>query len=226
MAYHLRGFNVARTVWVRNEWRFITSITSDKCTPGSNPVIQSVPDPDPDPNPDIPEDDGVLCKERAEKLWFQFTGGLCADSENEQGVRRGRRLKGGNKGGNGKSQFSCEELNFTVSEGEVVDININVGDFEYVKVIGNDILFEGNPSTGNSSAVPTNMDVIITRRVGSGSGRQAVTLHSSCSGALAIGQSFGSLMFVGFENGAQGPVGYNSAGKEFLKGVHIFSTYM
>ena len=133
---------------------------------------------------------------------------MCADSINEQGVRRGRRLKGG-KGGNGnKSQFICEETNFSVSAGEFVDIDINGGDFEFAKVIDGYILVEGDPSTGKSTT-PTNMVVTITKRLGSGDGCQAVTLHSSCSGALAIGQTFGSLMFVGFENGPQGAVGYS-----------------
>jgi len=205
VAYRLRGYDIARSVWVRNEWRVITSIDSAKCTPGTNAVTN----PNPDPATDIPDGDGVICTQRADKLWFKFTGGLCADSENDQGVRRGRRLKGGKGGigGNGNPKFICAETNFKVTAGEKVDIDINAGDFKHAsKVIGDYILVQGDPSTGKTTT-PTNMDVIITR-LETGGGQQLVTLHSSCSGALAIGQTFGSFMFVGFENSGQGPVGY------------------
>ena len=205
VAYRLRGYDIARSVWVRNEWRVITSIDSAKCTPGTSAVIN----PNPDSATDIPDGDGVICTQRAAKLWFKFTGGLCEDSENDQGLRRGRRLKGGKggKGGNGNPKFTCVETIFTVTTGEKVDIDINAGDFKHAsKVIGDYILVQGDPSTGKTTT-PTNMDVIITR-LETGGGQQLVTLHSSCSGALAIGQTFGSFMFVGFENSVQGPVGY------------------
>ncbi len=156
----------------------------------------AVPD-DPSPDPSLPHN-GVECTKRADKLWFEFTGGACNASKNTQRKLKDKdknkdkdKDKNKNKNKN-KNLFTCEESeNFNVNPSEVVLITIN--ETPYSKKVGEHILILDGP---------TNMEV----EINASSGEQTVTLHSSCSKNFAIGDTFGALRFVGFENSEQGLV--------------------
>lgn len=131
-------------------------------------------------------DDNVVCEKRSDSLWFEFTGGMCDASTNGQ-----RKLKNKNK----KKYFICEPDRFNVTKDTKVEIDVN--GVMYSEITAGDKI----EVTGG----PTNMYVVI--RISTG-GSQTVNLHSSCSGNLAIGDTFGALKLVGFYNSEQGKVGY------------------
>jgi hypothetical protein len=102
-----------------------------------------------------------------------------------------RKLNNKNK----KNYFICVPDRFNITKDTKVEIDVN-GVMYSGKTAGDKIEVTGGP---------TNMYVVI--RISTG-GSQTINLHSSCSGNLAIGDTFGALKLVGFYNSEQGKVGY------------------
>ena len=145
-------------------------------------------DPPPTPSPiavpaapvfvsSTPANHGTVCEKRSDSLWFRFTGKDCSDSYNDQ-----RLLK------KNKNQFMCEDYS---SMGGSVEMSVN-GEIHSNVGVGEIILVTGGP---------TNTEVHID---GVNDMAQEIKFHSSCSGSFKLGDRFGSLELVGFENSEQG----------------------
>jgi hypothetical protein len=146
----------------------------------ADPVpVPAVPAPAPVPASGPPANYGTICEKRSDSLWFRFTGKDCSDSYNDQ-----RMLK------KNKNQFICDDY---ASMGGSVEMSVNDEIFQNVGV-GSIIEITGGP---------TNTEVHID---GVNGRAQEIYFHSSCSGSLKIGDRFGSLELVGFENSKQGKI--------------------
>jgi len=143
------------------------------------------PDPQRNTPTAAPNNNGVECAKRADKLYFRYTGESCQESR-----RKLRHDK--------KNEYTCEETGF-----------FNPKDNTSIEINGNMIGGDTKPTSFNPGDIilvtggPTNMEVVVT----SSGGTQEFSLHSSCSGELKIGDNFGSFQLIGFVNDPQGAVG-------------------
>lgn len=143
--------------------------------PGTHPPVAS-PVSLPDPVSPTIKDFDVVCGSRAYFLQYTYTGGSCGDADNDQ---QKRQLKGGS------NSYSCEEGDGTLPK-KGVSIVLNGQAFGNVDY-GKKMKIDGSGTT-------------TTFTITSGNYWQTVSLHSSCSGSFAIGDSFGALTLTGFEN--------------------------
>ncbi len=141
----------------------------------------------------------VLCDERPSTFVFQFTGGTCSNSFNDQGekftcdenisydmmnrngvyIRIVDDKKKSNKKGNNKDNSDPVYFNKWVSMGDTLSFSNNGSKFPA------DMLFELYTNS--------QMKVLV----------QSMNIHTSCSKNLYLGDEFGSLKLVGlhYENG-------------------------
>lgn len=127
--------------------------------------------------PTVLTDKGAECQKGSEKLFFHVTSRSCSASEN--GQQRFLRHNSGDK--KKKSKFSCTES--SAFESCPGPFKINNQDYK-----DGDVFTVYNPSNDLEVEIQCNGET------------QTVALHTSCSVEFEIGNTFGALQLVGFEN--------------------------
>eukprot|EP00588_Corethron_pennatum_P011318 CAMPEP_0194266394 /NCGR_PEP_ID=MMETSP0169-20130528/1313_1 /TAXON_ID=218684 /ORGANISM="Corethron pennatum, Strain L29A3" /LENGTH=458 /DNA_ID=CAMNT_0039007065 /DNA_START=197 /DNA_END=1573 /DNA_ORIENTATION=- len=132
----------------------------------------------------------VMCESRATKFFFQYTGGSCSKSNHLQGS------KASCSGNQDISTYDAAHVVFTsASSGNKKKESKNKEVYFSGWVLKGDIAIVDN----GGEKFPADMEIHIYESI-SGSEIQTVAFHSSCSKNLFLGDVFGAMKIIGFEN--------------------------
>jgi len=132
----------------------------------------------------------VICESRATKFFFQYTGGSCSKSKHSQGS------KASCSGNQKVSTYDGAHVTFTsASSGNKKKDSKKKEVYFSGWVLKGDVAIVDN----GGGKFPADMEIHIYESI-SGSEIQTVAFHSSCSKNLFLGDVFGAMKVVGFEN--------------------------